>query len=436
MTSGDIPDSVLSAGPVFYTLDTGPAMCWPVECIAPVVVDGGTRFGLDIGDAANPHPEFGEVAEALQRPTTREQEQAWRNAGGRTVDVPRPDADPVTMVATVTGSRREGLALYLEDVVHVRVNIELWTARVQLKARGLWALGYEPLAREWLSTVNWWMTSRRTRLDRAHSVGWRTTGLELCSDFTGLDFADTDAANFVGFRKNERVRVFGRDGAVETINLGTRASPVSVCLYDKDEQLAAVKGGDDSIYRAMHVAHGWNGEMPRRRVEFRVTGRALHYADDEHGQVLDFRDPAELASHDHLCDLWRLLAHKKRLIVPSAATRRTRAPWDDRWQAVERAAGVAERTAWRQVREAQTDAWLEAVRRCSRDAHRSLLRLAALHDLPQPDLGEVVAFLEWAGETDVEGYLESYRKRRDPFIGPEITTLGRARWRSWLERND
>jgi hypothetical protein len=421
----------------------------PPTCIAAVMVDGGTRFALDVdpesfedGSSADRAPSaFRCLLTDLRLPTTREQEQAWRAEGGRSAMLPLPEptfwARSIAAAVKVTGGRRESITLEVPDLVYLKLNIELGTARLQLKARGLWAEGYARMASRWLDLVLWWCTGRRCTLAQAHSAGWKTTGIEVCSDFVGFDFSEDDRKAFVGFKASELVHQFSRDDSVETINIGTRASPVSLCLYDKDVQLVKEKGGDDSTYRAHHLAHGWNGIDPRRRVEFRLNGRALHLLDRDTGEVLDLRNPAVLADRDTLTKAWVQLAATKRLIVPDSSTRRTRCALDPRWVAVIEAGGQLEHVTFRQSREAQTDAWNEATKRARRDAQRALHRVAALHDTDAP-LGEVLEYIESTGERlDADQgrtYRENYREQREAFLGDEIRRLGGGAWQQHRAR--
>lgn len=415
----------------------------PPTCIAPVVIDGGTRFGLELDpdELAEGPAAFRRLLADLREPTTRKQEQRWREQGGRQCRLPMPEptfwARTIGAAVVVSGVRRESLTFHVEGCAFIRINLETGTVRMQLKARALWAEGYPVIAARWLDWVLWWLTGRRCTLAEAHGNRWRTTGLELCSDFVGLDFRDEDANHFVGFKVTELVRRFSSEGRIETINLGNRRSYVSLCLYDKDVQLAREKDGDDSTYRAHHKAHGWDGEQPRRRVEFRVTGRALQYLDEATGDRLDFRDPAMLANRKALTMLWAVLATKKRLVV-QGHTRTNNSAVDPRWIVVQDAAGVQEDVSFRQTREAQRDAWHEASRRARRDARRGLHRVAALHDAKasKGTLREVLLFIQETASTDEiengEVYQENYRRAREQFMGEEIRILGAPLWAHYV----
>ncbi len=432
-----------------------PALTPQVKCIAPVQIDGGTRFALDVPpetfEEISPIREhacfaFRRVVRELRQPTTRGQEKQWRAEGGRVCMLPRSQqgfegfggGSDIAAEVKVSGSRRESLTFYVPDVVHIRMNVETGQVRLQLKAKPLWASGYAFVAGYWLPLVSWWVTGNQCSLRTAYEEGWRTTGLEVCSDFTGLDFRDEDARAFVGFRTDELVRKFTKDGKLQTINLGTRGSPISMCLYDKDAQLAEVKGGDDSAYRAVHKKHGWNGEAERRRVEFRLTGRGLQFKDDREEEI-DLRDPAALANERVMRKVWAVLCWKKRLVLEGSATRRERMKTDPRWEAVVSASGMKFEKGYRQTREAQKDAHIEAVRRGRRGLLREAYRIKALHDIPdEVPLPEALRFV-WEISPPEERsamatYGKNYRALREPFMGEEIRTQGRADWDRWRSR--
>lgn len=398
------------------------------------MVDGGTR-GVLRAEPGFPDapPAFRRVLDELARSTSRDDDDAERQRGGRVVALPLRDLDlyaggEVVAAVQVGGTRREVITLYIEDVVWMRFNVETGEVRLQLKARSLWASGYESVAGRWLDLVLWWATGRTCTLAEAHAEGWRMTGIELCSDFVGVDFRDDDLASFVGFKATEVVRKFSRDGRVETLNLGTRASPISLCIYDKDAQVVAAKRGDDSIYRATHLAHGWDGKSERRRVEFRLTGRGLQFQDDETGEVLDFRDPATLADRDALCRLWAVLCSKKRLVDLGSASRVERCKLDPRWSSVLAASSQTLQVGFRQSRVSQLDAYDEAARRARRDLLRSAKRFAALHDRPEEDpVTTTRTALHVATDDEraaIEDYGVRYRRQREAFMGEEIRTRG------------
>lgn len=436
----------------------------PMACVAPVMVDGGTRFALEVDPTgwlpapegwAGPRPPDGFVAivDALRAPSTRIQDAEERQRGGCVVRLPLSNGEHVHARAEIRGTRREQLTLYFEDLAFVRIGLESGQVRMELKAKGLWAEGYGALAARMLDRVLWWTTGLRCTLATAHDpaatgrydapawehggapLGWRMTGLEICSDFVGMEFAEADMSSFVGFKAAEIIRTFVRDGELETLNLGTRASPISLCIYDKTEQVDVVKNGDDSTYRAAWNDNGWDGQAPIRRVEFRVTGRALKIVHTGTGEVLDFTNPALLADRAARAQLWAALCSGKRLIVRENATRVERCDLDQRWLVVIAASKRPFSSAYRQHRTAQRDTWREAESRARRDLLRAASRFAALHD--QTDLSPALA-MRFALSTSsaaqlaaATAYALGYRHVREESIGREIVEIGLARWNLW-----
>jgi hypothetical protein len=402
------------------------------------MVDGGTRFRFTAEpEFPSAPPVVRQILDELRRPTTREEDTDQRRAGGRVVTLPQPQrelwgGDAVTATATVSGTRRQTVTLYVEDVVWIRLHCETGEVECQLKARALWAAGYEATAGHWLSTICWWLTDESCTLNEAEGRGWQGTGVEVCSDYVGLEVRDKDLRSFVGFNKNEVIRRFAAaDGELQTLNLGTRASPVSLCLYDKDAEIASKAkkyggtGGDDSCYRATHLAHGWDGD-DRRRVEFRLSGRGLQQQhQDEDGVVteLDLRNPATLADPEARKLLWAVLCSKKRLVKEGSATRIERCELDHRWVSVLAASELALQVGWRQTRQVQQDTWAVMDRRARRDATRALRRVAALHDRPAASDNDVVRFIARRAPAEHEvatEYARRYHARHQAFVGAEM----------------
>jgi len=447
-----------------------PGVLTAPSCVSPVHVDGGTRFALEVdpngfdavvadGDPRPRPPEAFRVALVkLRAPTTREQDQAERERGGCVLRLPVPPhnafgSTDVYVRAEIRGTRREMLTLYIEDVAFIRVGIESGQVRCELKARALWAEGYASVAARVLDLVLWWCTGHRCTLANAHApcltraedapawvwgadaMGWRVTGLEVCSDFTDLELAEKDLGSFVGFAATEIVRRFDARGEIATLNLGSRASPISLCVYNKTEQIADVKGGDDSTYRAAWRANGWNGIDPLRRVEFRFTGRALQLVDDETGEALDFRKPSALADARQMRKLWAIVCSDKRLVVRDNSTRIERCAMDARWSRVLAASAQGFEAGWRHRRSAHEDCWRESEKRARRDVFRSLSRFAALHDHADLTPQRALAFMLDTSEQDERdaavAYAQGYRNARDPLIGFEIVNIGGARWNVW-----
>lgn len=452
-----------------------------VRCIAPLMVDGGTRVSLAF-DPRSPLPShWAAELERLRTPRTREEQASLQDAGGLLTELV-VDGRRVCAVVTLRGLRRERVVLHVPDRVYLEVDLELGRLSLQFKAKELWACGFADTAFRWMDTFSrLFLGERLASLALAHELGWTVTGLEVANDYVGLPrWQLEDGRCFVGSRRlSEHEAVSKLDarshndaqGYVQTLDLGSRKSPTMLCLYDKDEQLFAAKPeraggtprGDDSTYRAVHVAHGWDGVAPRQRIEGRWKGEALMW---EHvysrkgvefgtGEVWNFRDPATIANRDALAFLWRKTTAKKRMIEPRSATRRERCKLDDRWALVQDVGKMphVDLSQVRQRREVQCDTYDVRVRRAARAHVRAARQLAALHDTSVRGfsdlarLGRVAEYyvaLEDDGGRWVPKYERQYRDLQDGFVGEEIRTLGRRRWSAivhgieggWIEDSD
>lgn len=467
--------------PAYAIATTSPRAPDPL-CVAPVMVDGGTRFALDF-DPTGMATEMSVLIQHLRHPRTREQDKEDRKRGGLFMPLPMPGewesssskkngsrfwSDPSAEVK-VSGVRRQVITFHVNSYIYLYLNVESGEARLQLRAPVLWADGYEKAATFWLDAVLWMLTRTRCTLKEATHMGWRMTGLEVCSDIVGLHFWRHDADNFVGIVKTgerhhlipedqiqqaptPQVRTFGIEAQkAETIDIGSRASPVSICIYDKESQIIAEKGGDWSTYEAVHKSNGWDGEAKIWRVELRFTKRGL-VLEDKRGLrrlnpltnkvenlplLYDFRDPATAANEYALWLLWSYTTSRKRLIIPKARTRRKRCPMDWRWEVV---SGICvpdreKLNNLRMYREVQKDAWKERTRRALMEYCRSGRRLAALYDQPNYLPEQVAQFAEDQLDDDerrlIGDYLKNYRGAQDPFIGDEIRRLGGTIWETW-----
>lgn len=439
-----------------------------VICVAPIMVDGGTRFSMDFVPEAM-HPSFRTLIEHLRQPRSREQDQQDRARGGYIAPIPVPGRwDPGTKGSKerffhkraeikVSGVRRQVIVIHIHGVIRLLLNVESGEARLQLKAPILWAEGYEKTAEYWLDAILWMLSCQRCTLEDCYPL-WRMSGLELCSDFTGLNFRKSDGEKWVGVRKtgnrfhySEDVEEFGYESDAETINLGSRASPVSVCIYDKNSQVISQKGGDWSTYQAVHEAHGYDGISKIWRVELRFAKRGL-ILEDKRGLIrwndqtekneklpllFDFRDPKTAASDYALWLLWAYTTMRKRLIVPDARTRRKRAPMDWRWQAVSEL-GLPDRSRLEYIRmhrEVHRDAWKNRVRRAALQFARAGRQIAALHGRKDFNGPAILSFMDdsmkEAEREDLAEYMKAYADMQKAFIGQEIDTKGRDAWRNW-----
>ncbi len=424
------------------------------QCIAALIIDGGTRFALEF-DVGGMIPDLVELVDELRRPTSVDTDERERRQGGTIRALPVPVVadeqldDNVAAIVTTSGSRKQYVTFYVTDRARISINVEAGTCKMQLKARELWALGYERAAALWLARVGYMLTGQWCELATSHDFGWRTTGLEICSDFIGLPLYREDAGRFVGAYKqgdtHKRIDCFGGVGdSAETISIGSRNSDMQVVLYDKDKQLAQEKGGDDSIYRSTHEAHGWDGEAERTRVEYRLRGRGLQIVDRDTGEMWDFRDPATAAGTEALRYLWAYVSQKKRLVDPEGYEHLPvhRCPTQDRWLQVARVADLehVDLRGLRQARVVQTDTYNERVKRAAAKASHALIQVAALAgqidataEQIELDLPLVAAFVRDVGQ-DTREDLEDYGLRyaaTQQFVAVEIRDIGRPMWDDW-----
>lgn len=298
------------------------------------------------------------------------------------------------------------------------------------------------------------------------------TGVEQCSDHTGLAFRRNDARSFIGIKQTGNIdadapasQVFGSSAEnAETITIGTRSSPVSVCLYDKTLQVEKAKGGDRSMYEAAWRAGGWDGEATIQRVEMRMTGTGLRMERRDTGEVIDLNDPATVADPERMATAWAWVTFRKRLVIRGSAERATRCKVDPRWAMIQRCAEGADLASlgeWRQARQVQADCWATAAERARRSTVQSLARMSALHgrtpsevdvqaangpandraslaekarakvrvaDYTRSALLEAAFFaVGGASLEEVGTYQFKYRQQWEPFIGEEI----RAGARLW-----
>ena len=360
-------------------------------------------------------------------PIRRESDLSWLYDFGPYDCVPQ-------MQITVSGAHRHILTFYVEDQCWFRWNDETRDLHVQLKAKGLWAYGYEPVMRYWLGGLAELFAGRDD--EGAIAELFKCTGLELCCDFTGLQFYRADAANFLGAKLNGDsglpVDVWSDEGsqAVETINVGRRTANLSLCIYDKLAQIESVKHGDHSTYEATHRAHGWDGEGKIVRVEMRFAKEGMVW---ETGiSTLDLSNPWTLCNHGSLEDAWSVGCSKRRLIIPDTATRRERCHTDARWHAVALCGIQTEpKDGWRQKRQVQKDTHRERVKRARRGALQNILRYAALHDhradeYADEQLAELVRDIASGSELNFPEYQRRYARTQLPLLGEEIRQAAEA----------
>jgi len=481
-------------------------------CIVPPTIDGFTRCRLTEWAPDRASPSMRRLLARLREPLTIEQERDYRRTGGRSVwlplsaPVPTDPSGPRRAMAavTVSGVRRQTVTMHVEKHIFVTFHCDAGIIDVQFKAGALWALGagtegFRRSASFWLRELSLLFLdgearehaqacvegdagSSRTLLDRhpkspsgcswARVMGWKMTGVEQCSDHTGLTFRRDDARSFVGIKQTGNIeaeapatQVFGSSAdRAETITVGTRSSPVSVCLYDKTLQVEKAKGGDKSQYEAAWLAGGWDGKADIQRVEMRMSGVGLRMERRDTGEVMDLTDPASVANAEKMATAWSWVTFRKRLVIRGSSERATRCKVDPRWSRIQECAEGADLAAlgqWRQSRQVQADCWATAAERSRRGAVQHLARMAALHgrtaseeDIqaangPANDRGSLdakskarvrvadhtrsalmeAAFFAVGNASldDVGTYQFKYRQQWEPFIGEEI----RAGARLW-----
>ncbi len=368
--------------------------CDPPACIAPPRLDGHTRARLTFppkllalaaaGDVAG--REFAALVAELRRPRTRDEEKRERRE--RLLVRRLPTGEHAE--CTVGGTRRHILKFHVYGQVHITINCEEGDAKIQWKAHGLWALETqsEALAR-WIVTVHAWLTGEVIAFGDCYACGWHMTGLEICADFTGLRWRRSDVEGFIGrytrgtqdqlrTRRGDRLTSYvGVDGEVQTINVGSRKSNVSWCLYDKTLQIDQAKGGSNlPTYLSTWIRYGWNETDEVARVELRLTSRGLRFELDG-GEVLNLRDPAQVTARA-VRIAWTHCAGKYRLVDRTTSTRAERCKLDPRWELVTAAAGL-EAVDAKQKRTVSEDAHAERVSRSARSVAMGLRRLASLH---------------------------------------------------------
>jgi len=481
-------------------------------CIVPPTIDGHTRCRLTEWAPERASPTMRRLLARLREPLTLEQERDYRRTGGRSVWLPLsapvptdPGGSRRAMAAvTVSGVRRQVVTFHVEKHVYVKLYCDVGIVDLQFKAGALWALGggtegFRRSASFWLRELSLLLLdgeareyaqactggeklNSRSLFDRhpkspsgcswARVMGWKMTGIEQCSDHTGLAFQRDDARSFVGIKQTGNIdgeapasQVFGSPAEkAETITIGTRASPVSVCLYDKSLQVEKVKGGDRSLYEAAWRTGGWDGKADVQRVEMRMSGVGLRLERRDTGEVMDLTDPAAVADAEKMATAWSWVTFRKRLVIRGSAERATRCKVDPRWSRIQKCAEGADLAAlgeWRQSRQVQADCWATAAERARRGAAQHLARMAALHGRtateedveaangPANDAGqlavkkdarvrvahtarmsmlEAAAFAVGRSElAEVGTYQFKYRQQWEPFIGEEI----RAGARLW-----
>lgn len=195
----------------------------------------------------------------------------------------------------------------------------------------------------------------RTDVDRAVEVaravaamlgkvkGQRVRRLDLCADVAGLDVAEVPADAFVkpSRARLERASVAALEKGFEHPDLKVRyrsdatvtgftvcpGNVLSCVVYDKVEELRQQERPDKrEAEMATWRAHGWSGDEPVTRVEFRLRSEVLH--------ELGARDGLD-AFRAKLDAIWGYCARAwLRLVVPGTADRPSRCDVAPAWSVV------------------------------------------------------------------------------------------------------
>lgn len=393
-----------------------------------LMLDGGTTLRRENWTLA-------QSSSAIRALVTEARRRKERGEAARDARTDRPlflmlrglDGSRAKVAARVwtTGPRGQTIHVNIEKVVHVQLDTEREVAKLQLKAGSLWAEGAAAVMAwlTWAFDAELFSQDAEPRWERsgdyletvtqADAHGWRVSHIELCADFMGLSLTHADLTNFVGRAKCGsidplKVDSWGRSDGVETVNVGRRSSPVSLCYYLKTLQILQAKGGDGSFYEPAWREAGWDGESQVGRLELRANGHGLciERGDD----IVDLRRLPELLNPARLATWWRVQTEKKRLVVPDDQ-RIERCTTDPRWSFLQELAPAPaefDPQGWRQRREVQRGTALNMVKRAGRQALRCMSRLAGV--------------LGWLPEQTAHLPVDSARTRRE-WVAAMVDTL-------------
>ena len=308
-----------------------------VKLIGPPTVDGFTSFKLLVKED--------HWAESL-RHLVAASASGGRNALPPTVDL--ADADGEVCTAIVRYGDHGCVSLEFSDEAQLDLYAKQGFAVLITKANALWSNGLTEWMTTWFDRASWLLRSLRCPSPKdAALLGWKTSRLELCADFTGLQFFDEDVTCFVGARggpKRIGSHGFKFDHSVETINsAGRRRHCLAMSTHDKTQKLHVEKVRPEaSVYSPTWRGYGWDGKSVRR-VEIRAAGRALLLVGSiAPSQRLDLRSPDALLDESLLRAFWREATQRFRLVTPPSGGNDLRhQPVDPRWGAVQNAGGDA-----------------------------------------------------------------------------------------------
>lgn len=309
-----------------------------VKLIGPPTVDGFTSFKLLVNEDR--------WAESL-RQLVAASASGGRNALPATIDL--ADAHGEVCTAIVRYGDHGCVSIEFSDEAQLDLYAKQGFAVLITKANALWSLGLAEWMTTWFDRASYLLTGLRCRSPKdAALLGWKTSRLELCADFTGLQFFDPDLTCFVGAcggAKRIDSKGFKLDASVETIELGKRGRHALALETHNKTQKLGVDGvrPEASVYSPTWRGHGWNGKSVVRRVEIRAAGRSLLLVGSTHTtEPLDLREPESLLDKPLLHAFWRQATQRFRLVTPpNGGTDLRHQPVDPRWGAVQNAGGDA-----------------------------------------------------------------------------------------------
>ena len=306
-----------------------------IKAITPVMVDGGTRFSVS----------------SLPPPTPRAiklKQDAYRvSAEGGLVELPFdgpcPGGGVVPHASAMWTRTQAGLTFrfVVEGHAFIEWKPDRGEATVQLHAAGLWCNGVERMARYYLCEVHKLLTGQNVPIDQLYTASspWKTTRIDLCTDHQGLSWniEDSQRERWVGARVSKSY--IGKKG-VETLYVGTLESNCQVMLYDKSQQIRATKASE-ATYGHVWEAYGYDPAQDVQRVEFKLKAKGLVYRDPRDSPTHvreDLRDPVWVTRPELPAQLHAFWSARKRLVKPTSERKR-RCEVDERWEAVQMAAG-------------------------------------------------------------------------------------------------
>lgn len=276
-------------------------------------------------------------------------------------------------VATVY-AQGHGLVLHFRDRAFCRFTSKLnpktgevsWYLRVEAKHRELYERDVGPWLATWLGYFSWALQGEWAPVRGLRALGWSTTQWHLNCDFVGLDFSHDDVGHFLGTSMREAIGTVDEgeleddddDDALrnwsQTLVFGRKTSDSVLVGYRKGDQLRQAKGirPEASAYAVHWFAHNWDphADGDPYRIELRVRKKGLVYRERTSERVVyDFRDPALLCDDKARRAFWSYATHRRRLVTQQENRRFTRQPTDERWDIVQRAAGLPEPAAIRQL---------------------------------------------------------------------------------------